>query len=232
MHGQSEKYAHRLKQFTEQVTIYPVSCEKLADGRSDAFWLDEVLRGGARIVQLRDKESEDRQLLDKARYFREKTREAGALFLVNDRVDIALLADADGIHLGQNDLPPEEVRLLAPDMLIGISCNSEAQAKKLGEQEMKGELAVSYYNIGPLFPTGTKAGLAEFIGPVAIERFSSHLSIPFSVMGGIKLEHVPELIAKGAKRIAVVTALTQAPDIASETSRWIRAITEGTQINE
>lgn len=217
-------YNRRLRQFVEEVTIYPVACEKLAKGRSDQQWLDGVLQGGAKIVQLRDKHSEDRQLLAKAKYFRAKTAEAGALFLVNDRADIALLADADGIHLGQQDLPPEEVRKLAPDMLIGISCNTEEQARELGVLEKKDLLPVSYYNIGPLYPTGTKEGLAQFIGPDAIMRFSAHLAIPFTVMGGIKLNHVPELVAMGARRIAVVTALTQADDIAQETKRWVKTI--------
>src|SRR5512135_1258938 len=84
-----ELYARRLRQFVDEVTVYPVSCERLAAGRTDEQWLAAVLRGGARIVQLRDKESDDRRLLAKARYFRQRTREAGALFLVNDRVDIA-----------------------------------------------------------------------------------------------------------------------------------------------
>lgn len=221
----SELYISRLKQFVTEVTIYPVSCEKLANERSDEQWLDEVLRGGARVVQLRDKDSSDGRLLEKAKYFRDRTREAGALFLVNDRVDIALMADADGIHLGQKDLPPDEVAALAPDMIIGISCNSEDQARLLGEMEQEGSLPVSYYNIGPIYPTKTKNGLSEFIGPDSVKLFSSYLSLPFTVMGGIKLEHVPDLVEMGAKRIAVVTALTQAEDIALETGRWVQAIT-------
>lgn len=222
----SDVYTKRLRQFRDEVTVYPVSSERLAEGRSDKQWLDDVLRGGARIVQLRDKESTDRQLLEKARYFRKKTKDAGALFMINDRVDIALMTDADGIHLGQKDLPPEEVVKLVPDMLIGISCNSEEQARRLGVMEREGILSASYYNIGPIYPTRTKEGLAEFIGPEAIELFSSHVSIPFTVMGGIKLGHVEELAACGARRLAVVTALTKAPDITAETKRWVKTITE------
>ncbi len=204
--------------------MYPVSCERLADGRSDEQWLDGVLHGGARIIQLRDKDSSDRRLLEKAKFFRRKTREAGALFFVNDRLDIALLADADGIHVGQKDIPPGEILKLAPEMIIGISCNSEEQAIRLGEIEKTGDLPVSYYNIGPIYPTGTKEGLSKFLGPEAITRFSSHLSLPFTVMGGIKLKHVPELVETGVRRIALVTALSQAADIAGETGRWVEEI--------
>ncbi len=224
MTDRGEKYRIRLQKFVEEVTVYPVSCERLAEGRSDGQWLENVLRGGARIVQLRDKESSDGRLLEKARFFRRKTSEAGALFLVNDRLDIAMMADADGIHLGQKDIPPEEVLKLAPEMIIGISCNNEDQARQLGEMENAGNLPVTYFNIGPIYPTETKEGLSEFIGPEAITRFSSYVTIPFTVMGGIKLEHVQKLVALGASRIALVTALTGAPDIAEETGRWVEKI--------
>ena len=209
-----------MQQFTQKVDLYPVSCERLADGRSDREWLDCVLAGGAKIVQLRDKNSEDRVLLEKAQYFRQKTTESGALFLINDRFDIALLSQADGVHLGQDDLPPEDVRRLAPDMILGLSCNTEEQAMQLGRLEQKGACPVSYYNIGPLYATDTKEGLVSFLGPEAIGDFSRHCSLPFTVMGGIKLPNVNELVCAGAKRIAVVTAISQAQDMTSETRRW------------
>ncbi len=229
--NKSQIYGKRLQQFVECVDIYPVSCERLAAGRSDRRWLDGVLAGGAAIVQLRDKDSADGELLEKARYFRRKTTEAGALFLVNDRLDIALLSDADGIHLGQDDLPPEEVRKLAPDMIIGLSCNSEEQARELGKLEQRDDCPVSYYNIGPLFPTGTKEGLAHFLGPQAIERFSRHCRLPFTVMGGIKDQHIAGLVESGARRIAVVTAISQAPDIAAETRRLKEMIVDACRKN-
>lgn len=217
-------YGRRLRQFVHEVTLYPVTCEKLAAGRTDREWLDGVLAGGARIVQLRDKKSSDRELLAKARYFREKTLEAGALFLMNDRLDIALLADADGMHVGQNDLPPDEIRRLAPDFLIGLSCNSVEQAKRLGEEVTRGACPVSYFNVGPLYPTATKEGLREFIGPQAVGQFTKVCPLPFTVMGGIKTNHIKELCAVGVRRIAVVTAISKAVDIAAETACWIKEI--------
>jgi thiamine-phosphate pyrophosphorylase len=231
--NRTSSYAQRMRQFVESVDIYPVSCERLAGGRSDQEWLDAVLAGGARIVQLRDKDSADRELLAKAHYFRRKTREAGALFIVNDRFDIALLSQADGIHLGQDDFPPEAVRSLAPDMIIGLSCNTEQQARQLGLLEQQGACPVSYYNIGPLYATGTKEGLIRFLGPEAIERFSRHSSLPFTVMGGIKAEHIDELVCLGARRIAVVTAVSQAEDIKRATRRLRTRIIEANsrQIN-
>ncbi|MFA7383952.1 MAG: thiamine phosphate synthase [Desulfurivibrionaceae bacterium] len=224
MHEKNKLYRQRLKKFIEEVSLYPVSCERLARGRDDLAWLDNVLAGGAKIVQLRDKDSDGLRLFEKARIFRRKTLEAGALFIVNDRVDIALLSDADGVHLGNSDLPAAEVRALAPELIIGVSCNSEEQA---ATAERRG---ASYFNIGPLYPTRTKAGLSAFLGPEAIPRFSARSTLPFTVMGGIKKEHIRELTALGARRLAVVTALTEADDIAAETRAWLAAIKERTTL--
>lgn len=219
-----ELYELRLQQFIGDVAVYPVSCEKLAAGRSDGEWLGQVIAGGAKIVQLRDKESSDHVLLEKARYFRKKTREAGVLFFLNDRLDLALLADADGMHVGQKDLPPEEIRKLAPNILIGYSCNTEEQTRLLGTEVARGNSAVSYYNIGPLFATNTKDGLYHFLGVEGVKQFSQHCTLPFTVMGGIKLHHVDELLAAGVKRIAVVTAISQAENMAKETAIWQQRI--------
>lgn len=218
MTSDNSLYRQRLEKFQREVSLYPVACEKLARGRSDREWLAAVLAGGARIVQLRDKGADDRTLYEKARFFRRETEAVGALFIVNDRVDIALMTGADGVHLGNNDLPAEEVRKLAPELLIGVSANTEDQAASAAAR------GASYYNIGPLFPTETKAGLSEFLGAGAVKTFGRRSTLPFTVMGGIKIEHVRELTALGVRRIAVVTAITQAEDMAEETRRWIKAI--------
>ncbi|MGL1930348.1 MAG: thiamine phosphate synthase [Desulfotalea sp.] len=223
-HG-SELYQKRLDILKNEVSVYPVSCEKLAAGRTDREWLDAVLLGGAKIVQLRDKESNDRDLLAKARYFRQKTTEAGALFILNDRFDLALLADADGVHVGQGDLPPEEIRKLAPDWIIGLSCNSIEHIKTLQKSVSSGSQDVSYYNIGPIYPTKTKDGLHEFLGSSVIDEMSSECDLPFTVMGGIKYNHVDELLEAGVSRIAVVTAISKAQDIVAETKKWVNKIT-------
>jgi thiamine-phosphate pyrophosphorylase len=224
MQTKNDLYRQRLEKFIEEVTLYPVSCERLAKGRDDIAWLDAVLAGGAKIVQLRDKESDGLRLCEKAKIFRQKTLEAGALFIVNDRVDIALISGADGVHLGNGDIPAPEVRALAPDLIIGVSCNTEEQA---ATAENRG---ASYFNIGPIYATQTKDGLSAFLGPAAIKRFSARCPLPFTVMGGIKKEHIPELIAMGARRLAVVTALTQADDISAETSAWLAAIKQQTML--
>lgn len=218
MFPENASHKEKLIFFREKVTLYPVSCEPLANGRSDIEWLEGVLAGGAKVVQLRDKHSDDRIFYQKAVAFREMTNAAGALFIVNNRVDIALLTNADGVHLGNKDLPVEKVRELAPELIIGVSCNKPEQAataKKRG---------ASYFNIGPIYRTETKKKLTPFLGPDAITLFSALCDLPFTIMGGVKWEHIPEVVAKGARRIAVVTALTQAENIAAETRRWIDEI--------
>ncbi len=218
-------YQEKMNIFTSQVTIYPVSCEQLADGRSDLEWLDAVLAGGSKIVQLRDKISNDRTVLEKALAFRRRTKAAGALFIVNNRLDIALLSGADGVHLGNTDIPAEEARRIAPAMIIGISANTGEQA---AGAEKRG---ASYYNIGPIFATRTKKTVKAFIGPEAIATYSARSNLPFTVMGGIKLHHVNDLVKLKARRIAVVTALTQAPDIEEETRIWIKSIQAANEKN-
>jgi thiamine-phosphate pyrophosphorylase len=211
-------YQERLTFFIERVTLYPVSCEPLANGRSDIEWLDGVLAGGAKIVQLRDKHSDDRIIYEKALVFRKKTSEAGALFMVNNRLDIALLAKADGVHLGNKDLPAEKAREIGPELIIGVSCNRPEQVATAKER------GASYYNIGPLYETKTKKNLTPFLGTEAIGTFTSLSDLPFTVMGGVKRKHVKDIVVSGARRIAVVTALTQAENIAEETRCWIEEI--------
>ncbi|MFH1993856.1 MAG: thiamine phosphate synthase [Pseudomonadota bacterium] len=200
----------RLGRF-QQVDIYPVTCECLSRGRSNLDVLAAVIRGGAAIIQLREKDHSARKLYNLAVKFREITQKANVLLIINDHVDIALAVGADGVHLGQDDLPLNAAREIAPDLLIGASTHSleEAiQAQKDG---------ADYINIGPIFPTSTKEGVKRFLGPEAIAAISPQIKVPFTVMGGISEANIDQVLAQGARRVAVVTAITQAPDIAAKT---------------
>jgi thiamine-phosphate pyrophosphorylase len=203
------------KRLFEQVDLYPVTCERLSGGKSSLEVLDGLIQGGSRIVQLREKELPDGELYRLAEKFRELTEKAGMLLIINDRVDIALAVGADGVHLGQEDFPVRAARRIAPDLLIGASSHNLEEA--LGAQEE----GADYVNIGPIFPTGTKQGIEYFLGPSAIGSIAPRLKIPFTVMGGIKDSNIREVLSAGARRIAVVTAVTQAPDIA-EAVRHLR----------
>jgi thiamine-phosphate pyrophosphorylase len=200
----------------DDIDLYPVTCERLSAGRSNLEVLKAVVRGGARIIQLREKEYSKRDLFALALTFREVTARAGLLLIINDHLDIALAVGADGVHLGQDDLPLAAARRLAPDLLIGISTHCPDEAMD-AEQE-----GADYVNIGPVFATSTKAGADRGLGLGAVAAIASRLSVPFTVMGGITAANLDELLAVGARRIAMITAITQAADI----SRAVRVLRE------
>lgn len=193
----------------EDVDLYPVTCERLSSGRSNLEVLDAVIRGGARIIQLREKDLCRREFYRLAVRFREITAGAGLLLIINDHLDVALAVDADGVHLGQDDFPAAVARRLGPELFIGVSTHS------IGEALQAERDGADYVNIGPIFPTGTKEGVKQFLGPEGIGTIAPHLGVPFTVMGGIKESNMDAVLAQGAKRVAVVTAVTQAADMES-----------------
>ena len=210
----SPKRKERAEVFSN-IDLYPVTCEKLSAGRSNIQVLEGLIAGGAKVVQLRDKEASPGYLYRMAVVFRKMTAKAGMLLIVNDYVDIAMAVDADGVHLGQDDMPPEAVRNIAPDLIIGVSTHSLSQA--LTAQSA----GADYINVGPIFPTGTKEVAVKVMGPEAVTEIGGQVDIPFTVMGGIKESNMDEVLERGARRLAVVTAVTEAEDI-EETVRRMR----------
>ncbi|MGE0434892.1 MAG: thiamine phosphate synthase [Planctomycetota bacterium] len=200
------------------IDIYPVTSAPLSAGRSNLQVLDAVLAGGARIVQLRAKELAKGEVYAQAVAFRERTLAAGALLIINDHLDIALAVDADGVHLGQGDLPCTAAKRISGDLLVCISTHDREQALRAQDD------GADAINIGPLFETGTKSTPIAPIGPEAISAVVAELRIPFTVMGGIKREHIPQVVAHGATRIAVVTAITAQPDMVAATRELREAI--------
>jgi thiamine-phosphate pyrophosphorylase len=197
--------------------LYPVTSEKLSGGRTNLEVLEAFLDGGASIVQLREKELDDRSFYEMATAFRRRTREAKATFIVNDRVDICVAVDADGVHLGQGDLPiPVARRLLGPERIIGVSTHSVDEALRAAAQ------GADYINVGPIYPTTTKEHSGPSVGVDLFREVSQKVRLPITVMGGIKLDNLDPLLTAGARRIAVVTAVVTARDI-SEAVRQLRA---------
>jgi thiamine-phosphate pyrophosphorylase len=166
----------------------------------------EAAAGGATIFQLREKDLNDRELLERARQVRRWTREVGALFIMNDRPDIARLAEADGVHVGQEELPVKEARrIIGPDALIGVSTHNLAQ---LRQAILDG---ASYVGVGPTFPSGTKQ-FAEFPGLDFVKQAMAETSLPAFVIGGVTSENVGTAVVAGARRVAVSQAICQAED--------------------
>lgn len=187
--------------------LYPVVSSEFCNGRNPTEVVAAIAAGGAKIVQIREKNLSDRLLLELIKKCKPIIDRHNMLLIVDDRVDIAIAAGADGVHLGQDDFPLIEAKKLAPNLLFGISTHNE--------DEIKTALAdgCSYLNIGPMFPTRTKSVACGALGLEKVEALKELVSCPFSVMGGIKEHHLELLCSKGFRHIAMVTEITQAPDI-------------------
>ena len=210
----------RMEKF-KQAGLYLVTSQPLSRGRSTGGIVKAALAGGIRLIQLREKEMPLPQLTRLAEKIRAMTKKAGALLIINDRLDIALAVKADGVHLGQDDLPVAKAKKIAPDLIIGASTHSLKEA--LAAQRA----GASYVNIGPLFPTRTKKWDKRFLGILKMKQIAARIKIPFTVMGGIKAEHIPDLVKAGAKTIAVVTAVTAAGNPRKATEHLLALIRHG-----
>ena len=173
-----------------------------------------MLDGGARIIQLRDKEASSRELLEQTRDCLKLTREAGAMLIVNDRADIALTAGADGVHLGQDDMTVADAReMLGEDKIIGLSTHSIDQFRAALET------SANYITVGPIYPTTTKENLAPVVGLDLIREAKGLADRPLVAIGGINHERAPEVFAAGADCVAAISALYPWPEVLELTSR-------------
>lgn len=199
----------------KKASVYPVVTTDFCAGRNPLDVIRSILEGGAKVVQVREKTMCDRDYLNLLKEARKLTDDFGALLIADDRLDAALLADADGVHLGQDDLPCAEARKIAPQLFIGVSTHNRDEL--LAAQRD----GCSYLNIGPIFPTGTKSLPMNPLGLETLSELAPQVKVPFSVMGGIKFSHLKTLRSHGCLHIAAVTAFTQAENPAAEVRRWI-----------
>ncbi len=195
----------RARERLEGAQLYVLVTDALCRA-SLAGTVREALLGGAQVIQLREKNIDDRTLLARAREVRQLTRAAGALFIVNDRPDIALLAEADGVHLGQDDLPVREARrLLGAEALIGVSTHDIDQVRRAVLE------GASYLGVGPTFPSQTK-DFGTLAGLEFVRQATAETSLPAFVLGGVTLANVGAVRAAGGRRIAVSHAICTAED--------------------
>ena len=190
----------------QRCRLYVIVDRSVLSGRDPAAVAEAAIRGGADVIQWRDKSSGENEFLKSAQSLRECTRRGGALFVVNDRVEAALQIGADGVHVGHEDLPVRQVRAqVGPDILIGRSTHSLEEALQAQAD------GADYLGVGPVFSTPTKpayrpVGL-DLLGPVRV-----HIQIPWFAIGGIDLQNLPLVLSKGAARVAVVRAVAAASD--------------------
>jgi thiamine-phosphate pyrophosphorylase len=184
----------------------------LVPGRDHVAVAEAALTGGADMIQLRDKAPDLRRLLTQARRIRALCAARGALFIVNDRLDLALAAEADGAHVGQEDLPADAARrLLGPDRILGVSTHD------LGQAVAAVSAGADYIGFGPMFGTRTKETGYAPRGTAMLGEVCRAVAVPILAIGGITLATVAEVIAAGATAAAVISAIAGAPDMAAAT---------------
>ena len=193
--------------------LYLIPDRKIGAPRTLIEQTAACLAGGATAIQLRDKEMEGRELLHTAQKMAELCRAEGALFFVNDRLDIALLSGAHGLHIGQSDIPLAEARRLAPPgFLIGVSAQTEEQARAALEG------GADYLGIGPAAPTTTKE--TEMLGCAGISRVATATPLPCVAIGGITLDNLSAVMRSGVSGISLISAVIGKADIEAETRKF------------
>lgn len=188
-------------------TLYTITGEQFHPGRSQTEVIEEAIRGGSDIIQLRDKTSPKRIVLRKAEELRELTRRYGVTFIVNDHIDIALAVDADGIHLGQDDLPLAAARRIMGDKIIGISTHAIEEAR---EAQREG---ADYIGVGPVFATKSKVDVVDPVTTTYVRQVAAEITIPWVAIGGIKLHNVGEVLQAGARRICAISEIVGSSDV-------------------
>jgi len=190
--------------------------DRKSGGRTAEEMVRTALDSGVRWIQYREKEKTRKEIYREALKLRDMAQQFGALFIVNDHADIALAVEADGVHLGQDDLPLREARRIMGDRIIGISTHS------LPEAIAAEEGGADYIGFGPVFPTVTKdAGAPK--GVAMLREIKRQVSIPVVAIGGISLENLPEVLASGADAVAVVSAILEG-DISENVRSFVKVM--------
>ena len=197
-----------------QVSLYVITDRKLAGKKSIVSIIKQAIAGGAGAIQLRDPEMPIREKIKLGRELRKITSDYGVIFIINDRPDLALILEADGIHLGQDDMPVHETRaLLGYDVIIGKSTHSLAQALQADKE------SIDYLSVGPIFKTTSKSDALDPVGLDLLKTVKKEVHHPITAIGGISSLNINSVIQSGADTIAVISAVMQAKDVKREVSR-------------
>ncbi len=206
-------------------SLYVVTDAGLSRGRSHLAVIEAAIAGGATVVQYREKAAATRQMIAEAQALRELTRRVGVPLIVNDRLDVALAIDADGVHVGQDDMPAALARrLIGPDKILGVSTANLAEAMQAVQD------GADYLGVGPVLATPTKPDAAPPIGMDGLREICRHVPIPVVAIGGINATNAADAIAAGAQGIAVVSAVVAAEDVATA-ARQLRALVAAARAN-
>ena len=199
--------------------LYAILDPEQTQGRAAEDTLRQLLAGGAAIVQLRVKTMAPRNFLELARFARAETRAYGCKLIINDRVDVALACDADGVHLGQDDLPLAAGRKLVGQKIVGVSTHDIEQAR---DAERKG---ADYIGFGPMFGTTTKNTGYAARGVEMLAKIRAAVKLPIVAIGGINEQNVTQVWQAGADSAAIISDLLGAADVVAKTQRILAART-------
>jgi thiamine-phosphate pyrophosphorylase len=202
--------------------LYPITDTRLT-GLSHAEQVERLAAGGATLIQLREKLAAPREFYHAALEAMRVARRLGVQIIINDRVDIAMAVEADGVHLGQDDLPPERARqLLGPGRLVGFSTHNLNQALAADSAP------IDYLAIGPVFQTSTKEKPDPVVGLDRLGEIKRGLTKPLVAIGGITLDRAGSVIAAGADSVAVIADLYSAGDITERTREFLTRLNSST----
>ncbi|OIJ16081.1 thiamine-phosphate diphosphorylase [Anaerobacillus arseniciselenatis] len=201
--------------------LYAITGEEFHKGRSLVEVMEEAIIGGVDIIQLRDKKSSKKVVLEKAKQLKALAEKYDIPLIVNDHIDVALAVDADGIHIGQDDLPLEEARkIVGKDKIIGISTHQIEEAR---EAQKNG---ADYIGVGPIFATKSKEDVVDPVTTKYIEEVVNEITIPFVAIGGIKLHNVEQVLNSGATRICAISEIVGSDDVTKTCQTFIQKINE------
>ena len=207
-----------IEKLRKDLKLYLVTDSDILKNRDFYKCIEEAMKAGVTMVQLREKNTDGKEFLEKALKLRELTRKYNVAFIINDRVDIALLCDADGVHVGQSDIDAVSVRkLIGKDKIIGVSARSVAEAQKAKAD------GADYIGIGAMFSTSTKLD-AKDVSFDTLREMTSQVDIPFVLIGGITLDNVCKLKEFNPDGYAIVSGILKADDIYYRVSQWLKKI--------
>jgi len=205
-----------MKNFNFENRLYVITESSISKGRSNEFAVKEAIKGGAEIIQLREKQWDKNKIKEEAIKLLKLCRKNNALFIVNDYVAVALEIGADGVHLGQSDMPISEARKLCGDKLvIGLSTHSVEQAVKADKED------VDYITIGPIFKTRAKD---YTVGVAIIKDILKKIKKPLIAIGGINKNNIDSVLEQGIKSVAVISAVVSADDVKEAAEELVEKI--------
>ena len=202
----------------KELKFYLVTDSDILRGRDFYNSIEEALKGGVTMLQLREKNASGKEFLEKAVKLRELTKKYNVKFIINDRVDIAMISDADGVHVGQSDIPANKVReLIGEDKIVGVSTRTVEEALRAKEN------GADYLGVGAMFNTRTKLD-AKSVSIEKLKEIKELIKLPVVAIGGLSLSNIDKLKECNVDGYAVVSAILGAENIKLECEKWIEKI--------